>query len=466
MRHALPILVGASIAVPLVAEVQVPAIFSPHAVLQADRPLPVFGTGTPGEAVTVEFGDARGSTEVGADGRWLVDLPPQKPSTTPRTLVVAGRNRIEIPDMLVGEVWLCSGQSNMEWPLSATERADEYVAAANDPLLRVFKVPHLVADEPQADGPGRWTACSPATAGEFTAVGYHLARRLRVELGVPVGIIDLSWGGTRIEPWIPKASAREDPALREAIDVRAAQASRVPPPPTHPSAIWNAMGAWIAPYAIAGVAWYQGESNADEPEAYRRHLTRLVQAWREAFGQPSLPFGVVQLASFMKPNPDDPVEGGWAGLRDAQRRVADDLPNVGLIVTLDVGDADDIHPRDKNAVGRRLFLWSLVDAYGRGGTAEGPGYRGKQARDGELVLSFRNAEGLRTRDGQPPAGFALAGADGVFRWANARIEDDRVVVGHPDVPRPVAVRYAWQNNPTMANLVNGAGLPASGFRSD
>jgi sialate O-acetylesterase len=664
MRHALPILVVASIAVPLVAEVQVPAIFSPHAVLQADRPLPVFGTGTPGEAVTVEFGDARGSTEVGADGRWLVDLPPQKPSATPRTLVVAGRNRIEIPDLLVGEVWLCSGQSNMEWPLVATAKSAEFIAAATDPLIRVFKVPYVVASDPKSDGPGRWTVSSPQTAGNFTAVGYHLARRLRSELNVPVGILDINWGGTRIEPWIPKKDARGDATLAAAIDAWDARVAsfrtrsdaerkadavareniwraeaarwldaglredpgvlgrwmdggsdegwqnenlpgewsfldaslrgfdgtvwfrrniRIPsawagkplelrlgaiddadrtyfagtgvgatgvdwtsrrqytvpaslvkggpmtlavacvdisgaggllgpaeemwiaptgaaaserirldgawswrrgggvpkgnppvrtepdptePPPSHPSAIWNAMGAWVAPYAIRGATWYQGESNAGEAEAYRGHLTRLVAAWRSAFRDPQLPFGVVQLAAFMKENPDSPVEGGWANLRESQRLVAAEVPKVGLVVALDIGDADDIHPRDKDTVGQRLFLWSLADAYGREGTAEGPDFRAIEVDGGEIEIEFANADGLRTRDGKPPAGFAIAGKDGVFRWANARIDGDEVIVSHPEVPEPVAVRYAWQNNPAMANLVNGAGLPASSFRSD
>jgi sialate O-acetylesterase len=453
----------APLAAPLSAEVRVPAIFSPHAVLQAGRPLPVFGTGTPGERVTVEFGDARAATTVAPDGRWQVELPPQAASATPRTLVIAAANRIEIPDVLVGEIWLCSGQSNMEWPLAATAKADEFIAAATDPLLRVFKVPHTTAGKPQADGPGAWAVGSPETAGNFTAVGYHLARRLRGELGVPVGILDINWGGTRIEPWIPQADAREDPALRATID---AADFRVPPPPTHPSAIWNAMGAWVAPYAIRGAAWYQGESNAGEADAYRGHLARLVRAWRKAFRDPELPFGVVQLAAFKKENPDDPIEGDWANLRESQRLVARDLPKVGLVVTLDVGDADDIHPRNKDAVGQRLFLWSLVDAYGREGTAEGPDFRGISVRGDTVEVTFTNAEGLRTRDGKPPAGFAIAGEDGRFRWASARIENDRVLVSHPEVPAPVAVRYAWQNNPTMANLVNGAGLPASGFRSD
>jgi sialate O-acetylesterase len=663
MRHALPVLVVASLAAPLAAEVQVPAIFSPHAVLQADRPLPVFGTGTPGEAVTVEFGEVRGSTTVGADGRWLVDLPPQEPSATPRMLVVAGTNRIEIPDVLVGEVWLCSGQSNMEWPLVATAKSAEFIAAATDPLIRVFKVPHVVASDPKSDGPGRWTVSSPQVAGNFTAVGYHLARRLRSELNVPVGILDINWGGTRIEPWIPKADARGDATLAAAIDAwdarvaahrgkseaeRAADAAarekawrdgavawldaglaqdpgvkgrwmdgggegwkpaelpaewasidralagvdgtiwfrrsveipaawagktlelhlgaiddadrtwfagtgvgatgidwtarrvysvpgelvkggpstlavacvdtsggggllgpaeemwiappgsaaserirldgawswrrgggipkgRPPakpepdptePSPSHPSAIWNAMGAWVAPYAIRGATWYQGESNAGEAEAYRGHLSRLIAAWRAAFRDPQMPFGVVQLAAFMKAKPDEPVEGGWADLRESQRLVAAEVPKVGLVVALDIGDADDIHPRDKDTVGQRLFLWSLADAYGREGTAEGPDFREIEVEGGEIEIEFANADGLRTRDGKPPAGFAIAGKDGVFRWANARIDGDEVIVSHPDVPEPVAVRYAWQNNPVMANLVNGAGLPASSFRSD
>jgi sialate O-acetylesterase len=226
------------------------------------------------------------------------------------------------------------------------------------------------------------------------------------------------------------------------------------------------MGAWVAPYAIRGATWYQGESNEAEAEAYRSHLTRLVKAWRKAFRDPDLPFGVVQLAAFMKSNPDDPVEGGWANLRESQRLGARDVPKVGLAVTLDVGDADDIHPRNKDAVGQRLFLWSLVEAYGREGTAEGPDFRGISVKDGAIEVRFANAEGLRTSDGKPPAGFAIAGKDGAFRWADARIENDRVLVSHPEVPEPVAVRYAWQNNPTMANLTNGAGLPASSFRSD
>jgi sialate O-acetylesterase len=587
-----------------------------------------------------------------------------------------GQTRV-VKDVMVGEVWLCSGQSNMEWPVRWSGNFDAERAAANQPAIRMFTVPHQSTTRPQRDVEAEWRVCTPDTVGDFSATGYFFGRALQESLDVPMGLLHSSWGGTRIEPWIGRAgldshhefralirdldrataefegmdeqtreavatrqgqefqkavsrywkeTAQADPgtkqrwftpslddkawhelpltsawevsgaadlagfdgcvwlrtvaeipdnwagrdvtlhlpriddsdttyvngvqvgqtlwkwyaprsypvpgsavkpgraviaiqaidyggagglsgtpddlrehlALEVAGDVEPKKVAipgpwryrigapisdlpvppREPPPlmhpgdrPTSPTVLYNGMIHPLAPYAIRGAIWYQGESNASEPEAYRKLLPILIESWRTLWDQPGpnqpFPFGVVQLANFGLDRPDEPAPGGWAWLRDAQLQSALHHPNTGLAVTIDIGDARDIHPKNKQDVGRRLALWALATAYGQAIEYSGPAYTKHECRDGRVVLHFDHVGGgLITRDGGPVKGFAVAGADHRFHWAETRIEGDTVVVASKAVPDPVAVRYGWADNPASANLANQAGLPASPFRTD
>lgn len=663
------------------ADVGLPSVFSDHMVLQRDLPVPVWGTATPGEAVTVRFADRIASTVADAEGRWRVTLDPLAASAEARTMVVEGRNRLEIEDVLVGEVWICGGQSNMEWTVDQSSDPAAEKRTANRPTLRLIKAPHVTANRPADDIAASWAVCTPETVGRFTAVGYAFGRHLQDELGVPIGLLSLNWGGTRIEPWIsneslmaadlsrdamarqldsivayesmsegerfdaaekarleharntanyldrqlaadsglqekviatdyddagwstvdlPKTWSETDASLRNfdggawyrrtidvpenwagrnlllelgsiddsdavwfdgvrvgssieawpqprryrvpgaivkpgprtvtvfcidaggeggfggpadamrigVIDRMAANPARMrldgewrwrrggphqgrrpsPAPDRMPapgtratdySALHNAMIQPFAPYGVRGAIWYQGESNAGEPGRYHRFMPMLVDDWGTVFEREDLPFGIVQLAAFKPFMPDQPVENDWPLLREAQSATAADMPHVGIVVTTDIGDARDIHPRNKREVGRRLAAWALHDHYDR----ENESYASPRVVACSKVdlpegvdtsvptrairLEVEHAmDGLKTRDGQAPDGFAVQGPSGRWHWADAMIVDggDAVVVWSETVPDPVAVAYAWQNNPERANLVGGSGLPMDQYR--
>ena len=294
--------------------VDVPAVFSDHAVLQRDQALPVWGTGEPGTDVSVEFAGQRASARVGNDGHWSVLLEPMPASADGRTMTIAGSDgTIQVNDILVGEVWLCGGQSNMEWPVRASDNADTEIAAGNTPWLRRIKAPHVRSQTPASDIEASWEVSSSATVGNFTAVGTFMARRLHEQLGVPIGLLDVNWGGTRVEPWTPIAAMKSHPRFRE----RANEQKMTSGGRTEPGVMFNAMLRPFIPYGIRGAIWYQGESNAGQSVEYSELLPLMIGSWREAWGQGEFPFGIVQLAAF-KAASDDPVQGGWATLRDAQ----------------------------------------------------------------------------------------------------------------------------------------------------
>ena len=459
-----------------------PAVFTDHMVLQRERPIVVWGRATPGAIVSVRLGDGDPQqSTTGSDGAWRVQLPAEAASTDPRTLHITGDgDERAINDVLVGEVWLCGGQSNMEWTVNGSSDPDaERTRAAARTTIRAIKVPHTLAGAPAFTAQAAWRTCTPGTVGDVTAVGWSMATELQDALGgVPIGLLDINWGGTRIEPWIDAGTLSSCPVTRDAL-ARADEAAAGDPAKAGErdqrfAGMYNAMIAPFVPFGIRGAIWYQGESNAGEAEAYRTLLPALVSSWRRAFDRPQMPFGVVQLAAFMKPS-DEPAQGGWAFLRDAQLEAAQRDPKVGLAVTIDVGDADDIHPRNKREVGRRLAMWALDAAYGRT-PHPGAGPRvscspTSASIDGAIrrgiKVSFDGLGGaLSTRGGAAPDGFAVAGADGRFVWASAQFEPEGVFVWSPDVADPVAVRYAWSNNPTRANLIDGRGLPIGPFRSD
>ena len=662
----------AVLAVPLrAAELELPAVFGDHAVLQCGAPLPVWGRATPGDTVTVTFAGQEQQAVVAADGTWRITLKPLPASGEPRELVVSTTKsgRRTLTDMLVGEVWFCSGQSNMEMNVAMSRDGAREVAAANFPQMRLFSVLRTTAAAPAFTVVASWDACAPETVANFSAAAYYLGRELHRELKVPVGLIAASWGGSRIQSWTPRPALAALPALQPALakldaeiaadtleqaeQRRTAYAARVqdyekrqdefwakldegddgaaahweapatddqawdrvavpgvwelypqpgyekfdglvwfrrrvtipaawagqaltlglctcddsdtayfngvrvgrttgnwwaprrytvpaelvrageaviavrimdvalaggfaggprelflapagatataplslagewrcrrsalakwpalvgqpqpPEPPggrhADPGAMFYGMVAPVAPYAVRGVAWYQGESNANEAELYAAMLPAMITAWRQAWQQPALPFGIVQLPLYLRAKPDDPAPGGgWALLREAQAHVARTVPGVGLAITLDLGEADNIHPLNKQDVGKRLALWALARLHGRDVPYCGPLFRAMQVADGKAVLEFDHATGgLTTRDAKPPAGLAIAGADGKFVWAQARIEGEKLVVWADAVPAPVAVRYAWADHPASANLVNRAGLPAAPCRTD
>jgi sialate O-acetylesterase len=502
----------------LQADVVLAPLFRDHAVLQRDKAVPVWGRADPGEPVTVGFRQHSAVTITAADGGWIVLLPPLAAEEKGAELRVTGRNRVVVRDVIVGDVWLCSGQSNMAWPVESSLNAAAEVAAANHPLIRQFKVDAATAENPQQTvGGSGWQAASPATAGKFSAVAYFFARELQPKIGVPIGLINSTWGGTPIESWLAPASLSGNPSfavvasrweqrlaaypeLKLAYDVELprwekAEAAALaagpeahrqfvlenvepqrpagPTSPQRPSSLYNAMIHPLLPFAVRGILWYQGESNAPRAREYAALFNTLIRDWRVAFGQGEIPFLWVQLANYRQPSPrhtkwfgTDPALHGasWAYLREAQQRALV-LPATGQAVTIDVGDPDDIHPRNKQEVGRRLALLAESVAYRRTVVSSGPVYV-RAVREGPaLRVHFSQIAGGLMATGGAVRSLEVAGADHVFQSAEGRIEGDTLIASTPAVAEPVAVRYAWANAP-QANLGNADGLPAAPFRSD
>lgn len=491
-------------AVLLRGTVAVPAFFGSGMVLQREAPIQLWGKAAPGEKITVTLADA--SVEVAADqaGAWRVTLPARAGGDTPLSLRIRGTNELRFDNVLVGDVWLCSGQSNMNLRVANAANAKAEIAGAAFPRIRLFTVAREVADAPQSDLKGRWEACSPETVGTFSAVAYFFGRQLHRELGVPVGLIHSSWGGTAAEAWTPRetlaASAELQPILarwdaavadyprlkaefetnRERLvaewKVAVAEAKKAGRPAPaeprlrtgpgtqyQPAGLYHAMVAPLATLPLRGVIWYQGEANAGRAAQYRTLFPAMIGAWRDAWGRPDLPFLYVQL-----PNLDrqpEPSRSGWAELREAQL-LALALPHTGMAVCIDIGDPKDLHPVNKQDVGNRLALAAETLVYGRPAAGRvSPLYVRAEKAGAGMVVHFKTADGLAARGGGELKGFTLAGADQVFRPAQARIEGDTLVVTSDTVAAPAAVRYAWADNPDC-NLVSSAGLPASPFRSD
>ncbi len=503
-KPILPTLFAATASVlfaPLVArgDVTLPEIFSDGMVLQRNAAIPLWGTADAGETVSVVLGAQKQTTVAGVDGRWMVKMAPM-PAGGPLEVTVSGKNTLKLQNVVLGEVWLASGQSNMELRLPRVTNADQEIAAANYPLIRMFRVGRSIADTPQSAARGAWVAASPQTADQFTAVGYFFARELQKKLGVPIGLIHASYGGTPAQAWTSRAAMQSNPDLqgifaqwektladypqaKQKYDEqmvrwkeRAALAKAegkpepaaliAPPGPggkATPAGLYNGMIAPLIPYAIKGVIWYQGESNTREPELYRKLFPALVTDWRRAWGIGDFPFLWVQLANFHKPQ-SAPAEEGWASLREAQTMTLA-LPNTGQAVSIDIGEAGDIHYRNKQDAGKRLALVALATQYGEKIEYSGPSYEGAEIEKGRIRLKFTHAAGLMAQGGGELKGFAIAGKDGVFVWAQARIDGADVVVSSPQVPDPVAARYNWADNP-IGNFYNAVGLPASSFRTD
>jgi sialate O-acetylesterase len=468
------------------ADLKVHSLFSDHMVLQSDFACPVWGTAEPGDEVTVSIAGQKKSAKAGGEGKWTVKLDPL-PAGGPHELTVAARTTVKFEDVLVGEVWICSGQSNMEFTVKGSINAAEEIAKADFPKIRHFLVPKRQEASPVSDVVGKWQVCSPETAAGFTAVGYYFGRELHHCLGVPVGLIHTSWGGTPAEVWtshrtleasellrpILDASAKrlEDyekkmAAFKEAAEKAKAEGKPVPKAPNKPmnaSCLYNGMIANLLPYGIRGAIWYQGESNAGAAKLYQTLFPSMIRNWREDWGQGDFPFGFVQLANFMA-RKDQPSESNWAALREAQTMTLA-LPNTGMAVIIDIGDAKDIHPKNKQDVGRRLALWAESRVYGKDVVYSGPMYESMKVEDRAVSLTFKFSGGGLVAKGEKLTGFALAGEDRVFHWAEAKTDGKTVTLSCEQVAKPIAVRYGWADNPDC-NLYNKEGLPASPFRTD
>lgn len=440
------------------AEVRLPKVFGDHMVLQQKQPVAIWGWAAPGEKVVVELGSSRAEAKADDAGKWSLKL--QTPEAGgPHELNVVASNTIKLSDVMIGEVWICSGQSNMEWTVKISNNPDQEIADGKHPNIRMIKVAHNPAPEPQTDIQGEWQVCSPETVANFSAVGYYFARKLNQDLNVPIGMINTSWGGTLCEAWTCKDTLAKDPELKPTVD-------RVNPfkpgDPNQAAALFNGMVNPLVPYGIRGAIWYQGESNVSRAEQYAKLFPTMIADWREHFGQGDFPFYFVQLAPF-RYNGKDPRE--CAELWEAQLKTLS-VPNTGMAVTTDITDIKDIHPKNKQDVGARLALWALAKNYGQEVVYSGPLYESAAVEGNNVRVKFKYAGGgLVAKGDKPLTHFQIAGDDEKFVEATATIDGDSVVVHSDAVEKPVAVRFAWYDT-AEPNLFNQEGLPASPFRTD
>ncbi|MCX7421048.1 MAG: sialate O-acetylesterase [Planctomycetia bacterium] len=452
------------------ADVKLPKVIASHMVLQQKAPLPIWGTADVGEEVTVSIGDNKASTKAGADGKWSVKLK-EMTAGGPHELVVKGKNEIKLADILIGEVWVASGQSNMEWSVSNSNNPAEEIAAAKYPNIRIFHVKKVPGVTPQAEVAldREWSECSPATIGNFSAVAYFFGRHIHKELNVPVGLINTSWGGTRIEPWTPIAGFESVPSLKPIAEQAIAQQAKpdgVQPNSGAPTHLYNGMVHALVPFAIRGALWYQGESNRGEGVAYEQKMHALINGWRSVWAQGDFPFLYVQLApyKYVRPPMTDPnhlLPQIW----EAQTKTLA-MKNTGMAVTTDITNLDDIHPRNKQDVGKRLALWAMAKTYGKEGLVySGPLYKSMKVEGNKVRIEFDHiGAGLKSRDGKPLSWFSIAGKEGDFVDATAAIDGNSIIVSSDKIAEPAAVRFGWDQI-AEPNLMNGEGLPASPFRT-
>jgi sialate O-acetylesterase len=504
-------------AMPASADVRLPKIFTDHMMLQRDLPVRVWGWADAGEAVSVTLAGKSAATKADKQGQWKIELPALKTGDN-LELTVKGNNSLTLKNVLIGDIWVCSGQSNMEMGLGGCLGFQDDLKTADLPKIRRIKFNLVQSGQAESDAPTAtpWQVCTPETAAGFTAVGFYFARELQQKTGVPIGIIDDNWGGTAIEPWVPteglalvdelkpqylarqaaiKAYREQLPKALIGLEgwiarTRSDLASGAPtyPMPAIPaipddgwSRIHNAMVNPIVRFPIKGALWYQGESNGVEGETYYDKMRALIGGWRKQWGQGDFPFYFVQLANFQAASEDPAGGNGWAKLREAQTKSLT-VPNTGMAVIIDtvpLAERDDIHPKNKYDVGMRLARWALGRDYGQKQLeVSGPLFKALKIEGNKARLAFDHlGTGLMVgkKDGRTPAvenkqdklkRFAIAGADKKWFWADAVIEGKTVTVTSAAVKEPVAVRYAFEMNPDGANLYNREGLPASPFRTD
>ncbi len=480
-------------------------MFSDSMVLQRDQPVKVWGWATAGSEISVSIADQKTQAKANDEGRWTLQLDALS-AGGPHVLTISGDGgNVEVKDVLVGEVWLCSGQSNMAMTVSRSNNAAQEAESAKHPQIRMFKVgsPHSV--EPKETCTGNWSVCSPKTVGGFSATAYFFGRRIHKELNVPIGLINSSVGGTSVESWTSMPAQTAVPSIKPRLDAwkaddagfdvaaaktkyekamaawekkkgqPAAKGKRTPRKPqlagrprqdrNYPSNLFNGKINPLIGYTIKGAVWYQGENSSSRgfSHLYGDQLSTLIKDWRARWGQGEFPFAWVQLPNYRAAQTEPSQTDGWVLVQEGMLKTLA-LPRTGMAVTIDVGDARDIHPKDKQSVGHRLGQWALADVYGMQMLSMGPIYSGSKINGNEVVIQFDFAEGLNANGGEVK-GFAIAGEDKKFVAATARIEDGKVIVSSKDVSKPVSVRYAWAANPVIS-LYNAAKIPASPFRTD
>ncbi len=496
------------------ADVTLNGMFTDNMVLQHGMEVPVWGFADPGEEVAVSACGQTKTAIADDDGTWMVRLDPFQVEG-PFEVTITGNNEIVLHNVVMGDVWLCSGQSNMVWSVSRSLNADDEIANADFPRIRLCQVSRATATEPTDEISAKWAETSPKTVGTFSGVGYFFGRELHRELGVPIGLISSNWGGTPAEAWTSVERIEDDPAYAEVFEwwaealeaypeaietyrnetlpawkkkVEAAKEAgedlprrpRAPAGPDsakRPGNLFNAMIHPMIPFAMTGAIWYQGEANANAGRGgrsgawqYRRLFPTMIQDWREQWGQGNFPFAWVQLANY-RPVQEQPGPSAWAEIRESQTLTLS-LPNTGQALAIDCGEAHSIHPRDKQTVGHRLALWALDEVYGHDVVSRGPMYQSMEIEGSDVRLRFSNVDGGLRRGvtenapyPTPLVGFQIAGDDRQWVWADAQIQGDTVLVHSHEIDDPIAVRYAWSTNP-IANLYNDAGLPAVPFRTD
>lgn len=520
--------VFAAFLTPVRAELLLPSVFSDNMVLQRDTPVEIRGRAAPAASVDVEFAGQTHAAIADEDGRWQVCLDRLAASATPAVLTVTSTGsggkpqKRQIRNILVGDVWFCSGQSNMEWAVNGALNAAEEIPAARYPELRIFKVRKDVTLEANEDAlPEKpWSVCTPESVADFSAVAYYFGREIQRESGVPIGLIQASWGGTPIESWIPVPAMESDPECARTLEPWREMAAALPdyvsnfagyveerqkelqelnrvlwqwqlrkkeakeqgtpfvePPPEGPKTplpghqctpggLFNAMVAPLTRFPIRGVIWYQGESNAnqvDTAQLYGKQLPMLIESWRTAWNQPGLPFYFAQVANFHHAQTEPKESGGWPLLREMQFQTWKSVPHTGMAVTIDLGEEDNIHPANKQEVGRRLALHALRNQYGKNITVAGPLIRAAQRKGDKVVLTFDHADGGLTARDADPRGFALADADGKWHWADAEISGGEIHLRSKVVPEATRVAYGWANNPVGNIIGKATGIPLNPF---
>lgn len=454
------------------ADVKLPKIFADHMVLQRSQEIPVWGSADPRERIEVTFQNKTYNIRADKAGKWKLHMSPSE-AGGPYVLIVKGKNTISLKDVLVGDVWLLGGQSNMEWPLTQTNGGEDSIANADYPQIRLFEVGRSVSIFPIDDVPeAKWNLTTPETIANFSAIGYYFGKRIHQDLNVPIGLLDINWGGTVSEAWTSSEALASHPDFKDRIaayqksgksDFEKAENKG---PNSWPASLYHGMLEPVIPFAIKGALWYQGESNAPRAYQYREIFPLMIEDWRKQWGQGDFPFLWVQLANF-KQSVDVPKDSDWAELREAQSMTLS-LANTAQAVIIDRGEADDIHPRDKWTVGERLAVAAKKVAYGLDVVHSGPTYKGMVPEHDKVRIQFDNlGTGLKINDKYGYVkGFAVAGSDKVFHWAHAYQDGNDIVVYSKEVPHPVAVRYGWADNPDDVNVYNAEGLPASPFRTD
>ena len=481
------------------ADVKLNSLFSDNVVLQRNMEVPVWGWADEGEKVTLEFAGQSVST-VAKNGKWMLKLKPMKENSQPQEMIVKGNNTLKIKNILIGEVWICSGQSNMEWALSRTIGGEEAVANSTNDQLRLCVIPHNVQMKPVDNVNAKWELSGPKSTKMNSAVGYYFMSKLQKELNVPVGMLEVAFGGTVIESWMSQEALNAMPNKDKNMDLatmkaeydanelklkpikdawlRAVDSCKInklpaPPRPTvlpsefkGATTIYNGEVCPIVPFAVKGIAWYQGESNAyvNRAETYYDLLPAMIKLWRNDWKRPELPFIIFQITPNRKPQTDPNEKSGIAILQEAQLKAFQTVPNTALVITMDVAESD-VHYKNKQPIGERAVKAALNLAYGKNVEYCGPIYKSMKIDGNKIVVDFTHATSGLTQKGDTLKGFVIAGIDKKFYFADAQIKGNTVIVSSKDVPQPVAVRYGWADFPAV-NLFNKEGIPASPFRTD